>query len=93
MSDTSDFLSKQKISAALNPGDGYECFVDGSSIGLGANPLPCILNSVAGQVAKVIIADGEDTGVEMSVPLSSVTTVGSAKMAQVARNLFRGEKL
>jgi hypothetical protein len=89
MSDTSDFLSRQKISKALGPKETYECFVDGSSIGLGQNPLPCILNSVAGQVAKVVIADGEDTGVEISVPLSSVTTVGSAKMADVAKNLFR----
>lgn len=93
MDDTNDFLSKQKISKALGPKEAYECFVDGSAIGLGSTPLPCILNSVAGQMANIMIADGEDTGVEMSVPLSSVTTVGSAKMAQVAKNLFRGEKL
>lgn len=91
MSDISDFLAKQKISKSLTTSDEVECFVDGSAVGLGPNPLPCVLNSVAGQVAKVIIADGEDTGVEISVPLSSVTTVGSAKMAQVAKNLFRGK--
>lgn len=91
MSDTSDFISKQKISKALAPKEGSECFVDGSAIGMGSDPIPCVLSSVAGSLAKVVIADGQDTGVEISVPLSSVAILGSAKMSQAAKNLFRSK--
>jgi len=90
MSDIRDLLSKQRISKALGPNEKYECFVDGPAIGMGIEPVPCILNSVAGQTARIVIADGQDTGVEISVPLSSVAVVGGAKMAHAAKNLFRG---
>lgn len=89
MSDISDFLSKKKIARALAPSEGHECFFDGSSLGMGNTLLPCILKSVAGQVARIVIADGHDTGVEMNVPLSSVTAVDSKKMHKLAKNLFR----
>lgn len=92
MDEISDLLSKQKISRAMSKPEAYECFVDGAAVGMGPHPLPCILSSVAGHTAKVVLADGHDTGVEISVPLSSVSVVGGDKMAQAAKKLFRGEK-
>ena len=88
MDEIDSLLARQKILRIMAK-EKYECFVDGAAVGMGHNPMPCILNSVAGQTAKVVIADGHDTGVEMSVPLSSVAVVGGAKMAQAARDLFR----
>jgi hypothetical protein len=90
MGEVDDLLSKKKISRSMGPKEeAYECFLDGSAIGLGANPVPCTMSSISGQRAKVVVADGHDTGVEIDVPLSSVTTVGSAKMKQAAKDLFR----
>lgn len=85
MSDIDNLLSKEKISLAMSKPDSYECFVSG----LGPTPVSCILSSVAGQTARIKIADGHDTGVEMSVPLSSVAIIGEARMQQAAKDLFR----
>lgn len=92
MDEVRELLARQKISKALGPKkEGYECFVKGSSIGMGDAQVPCVLSSIAGQTAKVVIADGQDTGVEISVPLSSVAIVGAAKMVEAAKSLFRSK--
>jgi prepilin-type processing-associated H-X9-DG protein len=91
MSEITDLLSKQKISQSMSKPEKYECFVDGPAVGMGINPVPCVLNSIAGQTANIVLADGHDTGVEMNVPLSSVAVVGISKMEQAAKDLFRGE--
>lgn len=92
MDEIASVIAKQKIARAMSKPDEYECFVDGQTIGMGQHPVPCLLSSVSGATAKVVIADGQDTGVEINVPLSSVAVVGGAKMADVARKLFRGQQ-
>jgi len=89
MDEVKDLLSKGKISRSMAKDEGYECFVDGAAVGAGNVPVPCVLSSIAGQDAKIVIADGHDTGVEMNVPLSSVAVISEAKMQQAAKDLFR----
>jgi hypothetical protein len=89
MDEIDGLLAKEKISQSMKKPEKYECFVDGAAVGMGKNPVPCIMSSVSGSTARVVIADGQDTGVEINVPLSSVAVVGGAKMIQAANSLFR----
>lgn len=91
MDEVSELLSRKKILKAFSKPDTHECLLDGSSLGMGSLPIPCIMRSASGGVANITIADGYDTGVEMSVPLDKVTIIGSEKMVDAAKNLFRGK--
>ena len=88
MDDIKKLECRRQVSEKLDP-VGPECFVDGNATGTGEGPVPCLFKSVAGNTAKVVIADGHDTGVEMNVPLASVTMLNEKGMRDIARGLFR----
>lgn len=91
MDEVANMIARQKISAAMAGQEEYECFVDGPAVGMGEHPIPCLLDTVAGQTAKIVLADGHDTGAEITVPLSSIAIISGDKMAESAKKLFRGD--
>ena len=81
---------QREVNKRLDPA-GPECFIDGQVTGAGEGPVPCLFKSVSGKTARVVIADGHDTGVEVSVPLASVTMINEKNMVNIAKGLFRKE--
>lgn len=88
MSDIGKLKCRDQVKDKLGP-SGTECFIDGVSTGTGEGPVPCLFKSVSGETARIVVADGHDTGVEMSVPLSSVSMLNEKKMVNMAKSLFR----
>ena len=90
MDDIRRLQCRKQVGEKLDPA-GPECFVDGHTTGTGEGPVPCLFKSVSGNMAKVVVADGHDTGVEISVPLASVTMLNEKGMRDIAKGLFRKE--
>lgn len=87
MNETEKLLCRMKVTRSMSPKEA-ECFVDGTVTGMGNTPVPCQFKSATGATAKVVITDGPDTGVEIQVPLASITMMDDNKMDSIAKGMF-----
>lgn len=82
-------IIEEKLKDFSDPEPEVEYVVDGSTIGMEAGPIPCIVDVEGGDTCEITIADGPHTGEKMAVPARHVTALGKEFFEAASGKLFK----